>query len=41
MQKEKKEFMRIMKETHNQGLMFDYPDKTNGQRDKWLHVKQK
>lgn len=33
--------MRIMKETHNQGLMFDYPDKTNGQRDKWLHVKQK
>ena len=33
--------MSIMKETHNQGLMFDYPDKTNGQRDKWLHVKQK
>lgn len=33
--------MKIMKETHNQGLMFDYPDKTNGQRDKWLHVKQK
>lgn len=25
--------MRIMK-THNQGLMFDYPDKTNGQRNK-------
>lgn len=21
--------MSIMKETHNQGLMFDYPDKTN------------
>lgn len=40
-EKRKKEFMRIMKETHNQGLMFDYPDKTNGQRDKWLHVKQK
>lgn len=39
--KRKKEFMKIMKETHNQGLMFDYPDKTNGQRDKWLHVKQK
>ncbi len=40
-EKRKKEFMSIMKETHNQGLMFDYPDKTNGQRDKWLHVKQK
>ena len=39
--KRKKEFMKIMKETHNQGLMFDYPDKTNGQRDKWLHVKKK
>lgn len=37
----KKEFMNIMKETHNQGLMFDYPDKTDGKRDQWIHVRQK
>lgn len=35
----RKEFMKIMKETHNQGLIFDYPDKTNGKRDSWVHVK--
>lgn len=33
--------MNIMKETHNQGLMFDYPDKTDGKRDQWIHVRQK
>lgn len=37
----KKEFMKVMKQTHNQGLMFDYPDKTKGKRDSWLHVQQK
>lgn len=36
----KKEFMKVMKETHNQGIMFDYPDKTEGKRDQWLHVQQ-
>lgn len=35
----RKEFMKIMKETHNQGLIFDYPDKKNGKRDSWVHVK--
>lgn len=35
----RKEFMKIMKKTHNQGLIFDYPDKTNGKRDSWVHVK--
>lgn len=36
----KKEFMQVMKKTHNQGLILDYPDKTNGKRDRWLHVQQ-
>lgn len=36
----KNEFMNIIKETHNQGLIFDYPDKTNGKRDNWSQVKQ-
>ena len=31
----KKEFMNVMKATHNTGVMFNYPDKTNGQRDNW------
>ena len=29
-----------MKQTHNQGIMFDYPDKTEGKRDRWIHVQQ-
>ena len=31
----RKEFMNVMKATHNTGVMFNYPDKTNGQRDNW------
>lgn len=37
----KKEFMKVMKETHNQGLILDYPDKIDGKRDQWIHVRQK
>ena len=36
----KNEFMKVMKQTHNQGIMFDYPDKTEGKRDRWIHVQQ-
>ena len=32
--------MKVMKQTHNQGIMFDYPDKTEGKRDRWIHVQQ-
>ena len=36
----KKEFQHLIKQTGNQGLIFDYPDKTNGKRDLWLSVKE-
>lgn len=35
----RKEFMSVMKATHNKGIMFDYPDKTNGERDNWNKVR--
>lgn len=35
----RKEFMNVMKATHNTGIMFDYPDKTNGERDHWNQVR--
>lgn len=31
----RKEFMNVMKATGSTGVMFNYPDKTNGQRDNW------
>lgn len=38
-QTRKKEFMNMINKTHNQGLILDYPDKTNGKRDNWYKVK--
>ena len=31
----KKEFNEVMNKTHNQGIILDYPDKTNNKRDDW------
>lgn len=36
----RKEFMNVMKATHNTGIMFNYPDKTHGQRDNWNNVRK-
>lgn len=30
-----KEFNEVMNKTHNQGIILDYPDKTNNKRDDW------
>ena len=38
--KRKKEFMQAMKKTHSQGIILNYPDKTNGQRDNWNSCKK-
>lgn len=35
----RKEFMNVMKATHNTGIILDYPDKTNGERDNWNKVR--
>lgn len=29
------EFHEVMEQTHNTGIILDYPDKTNGKRDNW------
>lgn len=31
----RKEFSKVMKETHSIGIMLSYPDKTKGERDNW------
>lgn len=31
----RKEFEQMLNKTQNKGLIFDYPDKTNGKRDNW------
>lgn len=36
----KTEFMNVIQATNNQGLILDYPDKTNGKRDNWQKVKE-
>lgn len=36
----RQEFLNVMEKTGNQGLIFDYPDKTNGKRDSWITVKK-
>ena len=33
-----KEFYKVMEQTHNTGIILDYPDKTNGKRDNWKKV---
>lgn len=38
--KRSEEFKRVMEMSGNQGLMFDYPDKTKGKRDNWQKVMQ-
>lgn len=38
-QTRKDEFMKIIQQTNNKGLILDYPDKTNGKRDNWSKVK--
>lgn len=38
--KRKKEFMQAMKKTHSKGIILNYPDKTNGQRDNWNSCKK-
>lgn len=33
-----KEFHNVMEQTHNTGIILDYPDKTNGKRNNWKNV---
>ena len=33
-----KEFEKVMDQSHNTGIILDYPDKTNGKRDNWKTV---
>lgn len=33
-----KEFNKVMEQSHNMGIILDYPDKTNGKRDNWKKV---
>lgn len=34
-----KEFYRVMKESGNEGIILDYPDKVRGKRDDWSRVR--
>lgn len=34
------EFMQVINETHNIGIILDYPDKVNNKRDDWKTVKK-
>lgn len=33
-----KEFYKVMNQSHNTGIILDYPDKTNGRRNNWKKV---
>lgn len=35
------EFEEVVKESGNQGIILDYPDKVGGERDDWSHVRDK